>query len=445
MILRTLLGGIVILLLAGLTAQAEVQVTFDRNLEGTPEFKFKHVPSPIKNDAAAKGKFTIVDGQSDPNGSNIRALNNDQVPQEDDDPRANFFFQQGSKGGRLKLDLGNVIDVRQVNSYSWHPGDRAPQVYKLYATEGTAAGFNAAPRQGTDPATCGWTLLASVDTRPPSGKAGGQYGVSITDTAGALGKYRYFLFEVSRTETRDNFGHTFFSKINVRAMEPPEPEVLTAAAPVRTRDFDYTLDVSQAPDLKEWAETRLRPEMDKWYPTFRDCLASDGCTAPKQFSVTIKPMDGVAGTGDTTVEVSADWIRSQLQHSEWNEAVGSILHELVHVLQQYKTRGNPGWLVEGIADYFRWYQFEPAAHRPKLRNPARARYSDSYKTTAGFLEYVATHHDHEVVVRLNAAMRQGRYRAEIWQDFTGQSVQELWAEYVKSLTAAGVSATAEGD
>ena len=191
MILRTLLGGIVILLLAGLTAQAEVQVTFDRNLEGTPEFKFKHVPSPIKNDAAAKGKFTIVDGQSDPNGSNIRALNNDQVPQEDDDPRANFFFQQGSKGGRLKLDLGNVIDVRQVNSYSWHPGDRAPQVYKLYATEGTAAGFNAAPRQGTDPATCGWTLLASVDTRPPSGKAGGQYGVSITDTAGALGKYRY--------------------------------------------------------------------------------------------------------------------------------------------------------------------------------------------------------------------------------------------------------------
>ena len=439
---RTFLSGVAFVLLAGLAARAEVQVTFDRNLEGTPKFKFKNVASPIKNDAAAKGKFTIVDGQSDPNGSNIRALNNGRLPQEEDDLGANFFFRQGSEGGRLKLDLGSVIDVRQVNSYSWHPGDRAPQVYKLYAADGTAAGFNPAPTQGTDPATCGWKLLASVDTRPPSGRAGGQYGVSIADTAGSLGKYRYFLFDVFRTETRDNFGHTFFSKINVRAMEPAEPEVLTAAAPVRARDFDYTLDVSQVPDLKEWAETRLRPAMDKWYPIFRDCLASDGFTAPKQFSVTIKPMDGVAGTGATTVEVSADWIHSQLKHPEWNEAVGSILHELVHVIQQYKTRGNPGWLVEGIADYLRWYQYEPAAHRPKLRNPARARYSDSYKTTAGFLEYVAAHHDHELVVRLNAAMRQGRYRAGIWKDCTGLSVQELWAEYVKSLAAAGSGATA---
>ena len=74
----------------------------------------------------------------------------------------------------------------------------------------------------------------------------------------------------SRTETRDEFGNTFFSKINVRAMEPAEPEVPTAAAPARAKDFDYTLDVSQVPDLKEWAETKLRPEMDKWYPIFRD-------------------------------------------------------------------------------------------------------------------------------------------------------------------------------
>lgn len=324
-------------LLGGLTARAEVKVTFERNIEGTAEFKFKNVPSPIKNDATAKAKFTVVDGASDSNGSSLRALNNGRLPQEEDDPEENFFFQQGSEGGRLKLDLGNSIDVKQLNSYSWHPNDRAPQVYKLYASDGTADGFNAAPRRGTDPATCGWKLLASVDTRPASGELGGQYGVSITDTTGALGKYRYFLFDVFRTETRNDFGHTFFSKINVRAMEPTEPEVLTAAALVRAKDFDYTLDVSQVPDLKEWAETKLRPEVDKWYPIFRDCLASDGFTAPKKFSVTIKPMNGVAGTSDTAVAVSADWIHSQLKRPEWNEAVGSILHELVHVIQQYKT------------------------------------------------------------------------------------------------------------
>jgi hypothetical protein len=113
---------------------------------------------------------------------------------------------------------------------------------------------------------------------------------------------------------------------------------------------------------------------------------------------------------------------------------------LAHVIQQYKTRGNPGWLVEGIADYLRWFHFEPVAHRPKLRNPARARYSDSYKTTAGFLEYVVVNHDHELVVKLNAAMRQGRYRADLWKDCTGLSVQELWTQYVASLTAPGSGA-----
>jgi hypothetical protein len=227
-------------------------------------------------------------------------------------------------------------------------------------------------------------------------------------------------------------------------MAPAEPEIAAGARPAQAKDFDYTLDVSQAPDLKEWADTRLRPAMDKWYPILRDCLASDGFTAPKQFSVTIKPMGGVAGTSDTSVEVSAQWIRSQSRRPEWNEAVGSIIHELAHVVQQYKTRGNPGWLVEGIADYMRWFHFEPVAHRPKLENPARARYSDSYKTTAGFLEYVVVNYDHELVVKLNAAMRQGRYSADIWKDCTGLSVQELWTRYVESLTAPGSGAATPG-
>jgi hypothetical protein len=195
--------------------------------------------------------------------------------------------------------------------------------------------------------------------------------------------------------------------------------------------------VSQVPDLKEWAETQLRPAMDKWYPIIRDCLASDGFTAPKKFSVTIKPMGGVAGTSGTGVEVSADWIHSQLKNPDWNEATGSIIHELVHVVQQYQARGNPGYLVEGVADYLRWFHFEPVAHRPKLRNPNRAKYSDGYKVTAGFLEYVVKNHDHEFVVKLNAAMRQGRYNSEIWKDCTGMAVQELWSEYVKQRSGEG--------
>ncbi len=432
--------------LAALAARAEIKVTVEHNREATEAFKFNTIPGPLRNDFAANGKFTVIEGTGDPNGANLGALNDGQLPEEEDQPGRNFFFSAGEDGGRLRLDLGSVVEIKQVNSYSWHTSDRAPQVYQLYASDGTGEDFNPAPGRGTRLDACGWRLLASVDTRPSAGEPGGQYGVSISDPAGALGRYRYLLFDISRTENRDPFGNTFYSEIDVRVMEPAQPEVAASAQAAAVKDFDYTLDLAQAPDLKAWAEERLRPAIDAWYPILRDSLASDGFTAPKQFSITIKPMEGVAGTMGTSVEVSAEWIRSQLKRPEWNEAVGSIIHELVHVVQQYKGAGNPGYLVEGVADYLRWFHFEPVEHRPKLRNPARARYSDSYKTTAGFLEYVARNHDHEFVVKLNAAMRQGRYNAGLWRECAGMSIQELWQEYVQSLagTSTGAPPMADG-
>ena len=428
--------GLLAALVAALAGRTEVKVIVEHNTEGAPEFKFKIVPAPLKNDAGAKAVFTVVDGERDPNGSRLRALNDGRLPEEDDQPTENFFFRAGTEGGRLMADLGSVIAVKQINSYSWHGADRAPQVYTVYAADGTAAGFETKPAKATDPVQCGWQRLAAVDTRPASGSVAGQYGVSITDSAGgSLGSYRYLLFDISPTETKDKFGNTFFSEIDVRAMEPAEPEVAIGTAPAPVKDFDYTLDVSAVPDLGEWTENSLKPQIDEWYPLIRDCLASDGFTAPKKFSITIKPMRGVAGTGNTEVNVSAEWIRSQIKRPEWNEAVGSVIHELVHVVQQYKTRGTPGWLVEGVADYLRWFHFEPVAHRPTLRNPARAKYTDSYKVTAGFLEYIVKNHDHEFVVKLNAAMRQGRYSTALWKDFTGMTVRELWAEYISSLAS----------
>jgi hypothetical protein len=437
---RALLAGAALFQLAILTTQAEVKVLIDHNADGNPQFKFKNVPQPVQHDAAdrANARFTIVDGERDPNGGNLRTLNDGRLPEEADDPGNNFFFAAGSEGGRLKLDLRNVIEIRQVNTYSWHPGNRASQVYNLYAADGAAADFNPAPKKGTDPITCGWKLLAKVDTRVPSEKPGGQYGVSISDDSGSVGKYQYLLFDVFKTEDSDPFGHTFFSEIDVRAVTPAEPETPAGwEAKPRVKDFDWTLDVSQSPDLKEWAETKLKPAVDQWYPVWVDSLASDGFTAPKKFKIMIKPTRGVAATSGTDVEVSESWINGQIAKPEWNEAIGSVIHELVHVVQQYKTRGNPGWMVEGVADYFRWFHYEPMAHRPKLsaKRAARSKYSDSYKTTAGFLEYVTKNYDHEFVVKMNAAMRQGRYSPDLWKDYTGLSVQELWSEYVKSLPA----------
>src|SRR6266404_4149750 len=55
------------------------------------------------------------------------------------------------------------------------------------------------PSEEDQPSEVGWKLIGKVDTRPKDGEVGGQYGVSISDYDGSIGKYRYLLFDISRT------------------------------------------------------------------------------------------------------------------------------------------------------------------------------------------------------------------------------------------------------
>ncbi|HZS49094.1 MAG TPA: hypothetical protein VFC63_28765 [Blastocatellia bacterium] len=197
----------------------EVKITVDHN-SGPAEnkdFKFKNVPSPSKDDAATKAKLVLVDGEVDPNGADLDAVTDGRLPDFEDDPGSNFFFNAGTGGGRFRIDLGSAIEIAQINTYSWHPNTRGPQVYRLYMSNGDDPKFNGTPKSNIDPATVGWKLIATVDTRPKQGEGGGQYGVSITDTTGSLGKYRYLLFDCSMTEGDDDFGNTFYSEIDVVA------------------------------------------------------------------------------------------------------------------------------------------------------------------------------------------------------------------------------------
>src|SRR5690349_16618618 len=177
----------------------------DRNLGAAAnrEFKFRDVPSPAINDAAATAKLKLIDGELDPNGAALTALTDGRLPTDEDEPGANVFFNTGSSGGRFRMDLGKSMDIAQINSYSWHPNTRGPQLYKLYAAEGTEPGLNLDPKRGVDPATVGWKFIALVNTLPQQGEDGGQYGVSVRDASGSLGKYRYLLFDCYVTELYD--------------------------------------------------------------------------------------------------------------------------------------------------------------------------------------------------------------------------------------------------
>ncbi len=325
-----------------------------------------------------------------------------------------------------------------------------PQVYVLYASAGNADGFDTQPKRGTDPQKCGWKQIAQVDTRSKDSANGGQYGVSISDSSGAIGKYRYLLLDIRRTEETDPFGNTFYSEIDV--VDPETPPIAAVPAVQTTGEvrretveaeggtYKITIDTSETPDLTDWVHQDLAPVVQEWYPRLVKLLPSDGYEAPKQATIIFSAsMKGVAATGGTRVRCAAGWFRQNLQ----GEAKGAVVHELAHVVQNYgiarrtnpNTTRTPGWIVEGICDYIRWFLYEPQTRGAEItsRNIARAKYDGNYRISGNFLNWVTETYCKDIVQRLNAAARQGKYSEELWKTATGHTVQELGDEWKASL------------
>jgi len=236
-------------------------------------------------------------------------------------------------------------------------------------------------------------------------------------------------------------------------------------------------------------DTKLGPTLAEWYPKIVKMLPSDGYQPPTRFTVMLAPGNGVAATGNTRITANSTWLKGELTR----EAVGALVHEEVHVVQQYgyggtsfvqrrggaTTRpagagpasrprrvGNPTWLVEGIADYVRWWYYEPdgprryparysivragggrgrrggAATRPATQVAAAptsrpTSYDGSYTISANFLMYVAQKYDKNIVQEMNAAMRELRYNPELWVKYTGKTVEQLGEEWNAQLPDRG--------
>jgi len=439
--------AVILLSLTCHVARADVEVHVEQWNEGgrrAPfQFRADNVPAPSMRDSGAQATFAIVDGEIDRNGGGLDALHDDKVPMDADQPGANFFFGAGSEGGRLHVDLGAAKEVRSVRSYSWHPGERGPQVYTLYASDGEAEGFNASPKRPTDPTTVGWKRIARVDTRAKEDPEGGLYGVSIADPDKPLGRYRHLLFDIERTGMHSTFDQTFYGEIDVVTSEDDKVGPIEAPKPVSFTveadggKYELTFELTDAPDLEEWTRQSLVPVVTNWYPKLVAMLPSDGFTAPDR--VTLRYRTNMGGTpasaGGSRINLNATWFRRNLE----GEARGSVVHEMVHVVQQYgrarRTNPNatrtPGWITEGIPDYIRWFLYEPETKGAEItrRNLDRASYDASYRITGNFLDWVTRTYDKDLSRKLNAAAREGRYEEALWKEYTGKSLEELGREW----------------
>jgi hypothetical protein len=441
----------------GVSAHAGARVLAERKAPGDDTFQFSIAPSPARNDAAARAVISVVAGEPDPNGGGVAVLQDGLAPADEDQPAANFFFRAGTDGGRLLIDLGALIRVERVSTFSWHPGSRGPQVYTLYGWKDSGSAPDSGPLRDRGRVPAGWEKIARVDTRSlavsESEEAmGGQYAVAIqSDAADAaaskvMGRWRHLLLDVEPTQTRNPFGNTFFSEIDVIDADGPPLEFHKPAgvfARFETRGGGvvcrWTLDATVAPDLLEWAETTLRPVIQEWYPKLIAMLPSEGFQAPT--NIVARFRDDMGGTpasaGRGRINLNARWMREE----KGREALGAVVHEMVHIVQDYRrppvNRSEfsrpPGWLVEGIADYIRWFLYEPESRGAEItsRNLARARHDASYRITANFLNWVTEKHDKEIVPALNAAAREGRYSEKLWKERTGQTLEELGAAWRK--------------
>jgi hypothetical protein len=194
---------------------------------------------------------------------------------------------------------------------------------------------------------------------------------------------------------------------------------------------------SETSDLNDWGK-HAGELCAEWYPKIAELLPSDGFKPPAEVQIIFVPgMRGVAGTSRDVIRVSANYVRGHTND------FGMIIHELTHVVQSYHGRGNPGWMVEGVADYIRLTHFEPMARRPRI-NPEKASYRDAYKTTAIFLEWVEKTKDQQLVKELNRAMREGTFDVELFKTRTGKTVDDLWEEFASSLAPAAPAHESSG-
>ncbi|NUL81336.1 MAG: hypothetical protein HUU60_01275 [Armatimonadetes bacterium] len=200
------------------------------------------------------------------------------------------------------------------------------------------------------------------------------------------------------------------------------------------------VDVSDAPEAKEWGET-AKALVEAWHPKVTELLATDGrdpvtggsrgeaYKPPAQIKLVFKKTLNVpAHASGDTITISADWIARNPND------LGMVVHELTHIVQQYPpSRAKPGWLVEGIADYIRWWRYEPELHagsgRTKI-DAEKSNYTDSYRTTAKWLAWCSRKYDMRLVPALDKALRHREDPMPLFEKLTGKSADALWKEFV---------------
>jgi hypothetical protein len=192
-----------------------------------------------------------------------------------------------------------------------------------------------------------------------------------------------------------------------------------------------TIDYSDFPQGEAWAK-QAQIVVEQWFPAVWQMLGTQGLKPPEEVRlVFVKEQAAPAQAGGGQISVSGPWITAH------PDDLGMMVHELTHLIQRYPGfAGKPGWLVEGIADYTRWWRYEPESPRPKI-DPLKNNYTDSYRITAAFLAFLANKYDRAIVPKLDRTLREKTYTDAVFVEITGKDLPTLWNEFAPKPKPAG--------
>ncbi len=205
---------------------------------------------------------------------------------------------------------------------------------------------------------------------------------------------------------------------------PPAPTTPVIAPTPVAPALAVTVVSTDAPDLEEWGQKAAKI-CEAWYPRLVTELTSEAFTPRDSIKIVFrKKMRAPAATAGDTIFVSAPYVRDHA------DDLGMMVHELAHVVQAYPgQKEDLGWLTEGIADYIRFWVYEPQTRQAPI-DRERASYRNSYRTSAAFLGWLSATRDKAIVNKLNARLRAGNADAKIFEELLGASVDDLWAAFI---------------
>jgi len=223
-------------------------------------------------------------------------------------------------------------------------------------------------------------------------------------------------------------------------LSPPfsirENKTSRAAIRSRSKPAICEIDVSQSPQMAQFSKT-VSKLCEVNYPKIKKILISksDPFEPPKRIQIVFKNNQADPGQAlGSTISLSSDWF------TKYPKDLGAIVHEMAHVVQSYppeQPAKQPFWLREGIADYIRYelgYQNEWSY--PHC-GPGSEHYTSGYWCSAAFLTYLVKKHDKDLVRKLNRSLRTNVYSETLFQESTGQSLQQLWQQCLQETCAGG--------